>query len=195
MNRHITRGMSALALGFGILMALLGPLHPAAAQTSGPVDVVRALAAAQNTNDSAAMRALIAPDARFVRDPGDPHGTDQSREAFIADNTGATRSQVTLSNIQQTAPDTVTADVVPSGPNVPHLAHPMLLHATITVAGGQVTRMVLVSSAQTQQDFAATLPGMPTTGAPAMSVPLLLTGALLLVLLGALVGRTALARR
>jgi hypothetical protein len=39
MNRQMTGGLSALALAIGLLLAVLGPAHPAAAQTMGPEDV------------------------------------------------------------------------------------------------------------------------------------------------------------
>lgn len=182
-------GMVLLAL-----IALLALWHPAAAQAASPVQVVQALAAAQNANDAAGMRALIAPTAQIVNDPlvGGVEGRDQ----FIADNVGAHNSHVTPSNVRQTAADTVTADAVLSGGDIPaQLPHPFLIHITFTIVNGQVTHAVTQIDPQTRQDLLALGPpsGMPSTGDPS---GWLLPGLLGLLALGlACGGLTLRARR
>jgi hypothetical protein len=149
---------------------------------------------AQNANDPAAMRALIAPDARFVTTNGPFAGT-QNRDEFIADNTGAHNSQVAVSNLKQIDANTVTADMVLCCGDVPQLPHPFLLHARITVANGLVTHAETQIGAQTLKDLEALRPqpGMPSTGLPAAW---LLPGLLALAALGAgLTGLTLRAHR
>jgi hypothetical protein len=174
------------------IAAALGP--PPAQETPSPVDVVLALADAQNANDAAAMRTLLAPNARIENDPFMGGGVE-TRDQFIADNTGAHNSEVAVSNIRQTAPDTVIADAVLTGGDIPaKLPHPFLLHVTFTVANGQVTHAKTTLDAQTRQDLEALgpPPGMPTTGQPA---GWLLPGGLGLLALALGLGGLALRRR
>jgi hypothetical protein len=159
MNKHLK-----LATGL-LLLALLGVTYPAAAQAPGALDVAKALAAAQNANDPAAMRALIAPNATFVQ--SSPAGDQtQGREAWIAGNTGAENSQVNILQAQQTAPGTVVADASLSGGDIPPLPHPFTVHVVFTVVNGRVTHAVITTSPQTQQDIAATLGPPPAQQTP-----------------------------
>jgi hypothetical protein len=144
------------------LLVLLATGHPAAAQTRSPLEVAQALAAAQNANDAAAMRALIAPNAKFVQPPG----SGQGREAWIAGNTGANNSHVTILNAQQTAPDTVAADATLTGGDIPPLPHPFTVHVVFTVANGRITHGVVNISSQTQQDITAKLGPPPAQETP-----------------------------
>jgi hypothetical protein len=154
---------------FLALVFLVGTGAPSAAQTAptAPLDVVNALAAAQNANDPAAMRALIAPDATIDQPAEVPGPHAQSRDEFIAGNTGSSNTHVTINKTQQTAPDTVVADATLSGGDLPALPHPFHLQVTFTVAGGLVTHAVIVLAPETRQDIAALgpAPGMPSTGA------------------------------
>src|SRR4029079_3846227 len=97
-TKEINAMIKQLQLASGMvllgLLALLAMGNPAAAQTRSPIEVAQALAAAQNANAAAAMRALIAPNATFVQAPGGSQG----REAWIAGNTGANNSHVTILN-------------------------------------------------------------------------------------------------
>ena len=146
------------------LLTFMGVIHPASAQTGNPVDIAQALANAQNANDVAAMHALIAPQAQFVNDP-DIQGGTEGREEWIADNTGPNRPHVAPSNIRQTAPDTVTADAVLSGGDIPpQLPHPFLVHVTFTIANGQITHAVIITDAQTRQDMQSLLGPPPSDG-------------------------------
>jgi hypothetical protein len=144
------------------LLALLAMANPAAAQTRRPIEVAQALAAAQNANDAAAMRALIARNATFVQSPG----SSQGREAWIAGNTGANNSHVTILNAQQTAPDTVAADATLSGGDIPPLPHPFTVHVVFTVVNERITHGVITLSPQTQQDITATLGPPPAQETP-----------------------------
>jgi hypothetical protein len=147
------------------LLVLLGMAQAAFAQGRSPVEVVQALADAQNQNDTAGMRALIAPQALFVNDP-DTGGPTKGREQWIFDNTGPHNSQVTPSNIKQTATDTVTADVVLSGGDIPaQLAHPFLVRVTFTIANGQITHAVIIIDPQTFQDLQALIGQPPSNEA------------------------------
>jgi hypothetical protein len=147
------------------LQALLGPPSPGASGGKPtPIDVVLAMADAQNQNNAAAMRALLASNATIVQDP--LFGGSENREQFIADNTGANNPKVAVANIQQTAPNTVKADAVLSGGQIPPLPHPFFLHVTFTVVNGQITHAVVSADAQTRKDLEALgpPPGMPRTG-------------------------------
>jgi hypothetical protein len=168
MIKQLKRAPNMALLVLLALLTLLGTAHTASAQTRNPIDVAQALADAQNANDAAAMRALIAPGAQFVQDP-DIQGGTEGREQFIFDNTGPNNTHVAPSNIRQTAPDTVTADGVLSGGDIPPLPHPFLVHVTFTILNGQVTHAVIITDAQTRKDLEALgpPPGMPTTGQPA----------------------------
>jgi len=174
------------------------PRSYAQSNPTSPVDVVNALAAAQNANDPAAMRALVAPEARIEQPAGIPGPSTQTRDEFIAANTGASNSNVTVSNVQETAPGTVGADAVLSGGDIPALPHPFSLHVTFTVAGGLITHAVIALAPQTQQDLAALgpAPGMPSTGAgaPGRTFELGVIG-LLCLLAGALTRRAGRAVR
>jgi hypothetical protein len=173
------------------LALLLGAPMRSYAQPAptSPLDVVKAAFDAQNANDPAAMRALIAPDATFVQPLGSPGSNTQSREEFIAGVTGPNNSHVNTRSVQQTAPDTVIADVIISGGDTPRLPHPFHIQATITVTGGLIRHAVIMFAPETQEDIAALgpMPGMPTTGAGPGNLPLRwgLLG-LLFLLVGAL---------
>lgn len=181
-------------LTFVALLLVLGAAGRAYAQATptSPVDVVTALAAAQNANDPAAMRALIAPNAGFVTPTNVGGPLVQTREEFITNNTGAHNSHVAVSNLQQTASDTVSADAVLTGGDIPALPHPFMIHVTFTVAGGLITHAIIELSPQTAQDLSVLgTPGMPTTGAGANTPPLGVLGllGLLCLLTGALARR------
>ena len=74
-----------------------------------PEDVVLALNAANNERDAAAMRALIAPNAHFIQDPGEPGSTDQSRDEFIVGATAQNSSSSSISGDATHTTDTAAA--------------------------------------------------------------------------------------
>jgi hypothetical protein len=149
------------------LLALMILAQAAYAQARSPIEIVQALADAENRNDPVAMRAVLAPNALLVNDPG-TGGPIQGREQWIFYNTGTNNAHVTPSNIKQTAPDTVTADAVLSGGDVPaQLAHPFLVHVTFTVSNGQISHGVIITDPQTLQDLQALSGPAPSSGSSA----------------------------
>lgn len=195
MNRGTRAWLLSVALVASSLTAAVGLGRTAQAQTqgAGPVQVAQAFIDAFNSGNLANLQAVADPSFRFVSDPGTPEAEDLSFDQFVKENLMPGNS-ATLSNLQQTGPDTATAEAtLKPGPPVDH---PFVVNLTFTITNGKVSRIVSVTSAHSLQDASALgpppggmQPGMPRTGAPDPTLPLSAAFAGLLLLAAGLLTR------
>ena len=192
-----SRVVLAILLMLGIFASLR--IDIAAAQTTDPVDVVRAFLEANSDAKSQAdldkMKSFLAPEVRFMGNPGTPFEYNQSFEEWAP----LPQPHITINSLKQTGANTVVADLTIVGEVMPPTRRPYHTASTFTMENGKITGFLEVVSRETYEDLAAlqasapTPAGMPKTGIPdEMSVlgAMGLLG-LLSLLLGALIKRSA----
>jgi hypothetical protein len=198
-SSRIALAALASALMFTVLIAVAPTAAAQTSQANDPVAIVKAFNAAVSAQDLTAALALLAPDFRYVGDPGTPRGTDRKKGDFPGK---PPFQQVTESNIHLIDATTVEMDLMFNGGPIPVLPHPFMLHATFTVQNGLITRLQDHLSDQTAQDLAALPPPpsapsqLPKTGAgDSRRVLWLLVLGVVCILAGALVRRSWLLHR
>jgi len=142
-------------------LALIGTAGAAAAQTSSPVDVVRAFIAAGNQGDRATLATLADPTFGLVEDA---HQSGTHTES-LAELEGHLAHVIVIS-LQQTGADTATLDADLTGRSLPPIRVPFHVSYAVTVANGRVVRMVETVAPETLAALEALggSPGMPATG-------------------------------
>lgn len=146
MSKSIRNWCITVALFLGIFMRI-----PVVAQPATPQDVVASLIDAQNRQDLASMRALVAPDAQFILDTGSiasaPAGFDQYFQVPLP--------TVVVTQNEAVNENTVKVTAAATGGSLPALPNPYSYTALYTVQDGKITRVELTLSDQTRADLAA----------------------------------------
>jgi hypothetical protein len=152
-----------------LFVLMLGVLYvaPTISQTATPQDVVVGFIAAQNRQDLAAMRTMVAADARFMVEAGQPSELNASFDEYFQEPLPS----INVVSITETAPDTVQVSATASGGNIPALPTPYTFTATYTVQEGQITGFQATLTDETRAALAAAQQATPADPAVVPATP------------------------
>ncbi len=170
MNKFLNVLVVLVMLGMAGLFASLKTVI-AAAQTTNPVDVVRAFLVANSDAKTQAdldkMRSFLAPGLRFKGNPGTPFEYDQGFDEWAP----LPQPHITINSLQQTGDNKVVADLTIVGEVMPPTRRPYHSTSTFTVENGKITGFLEVVSPETYEDLVALQPSSPPLGMPKTGTP------------------------